>query len=121
MPNDWPLCRGRSRRRENRLALAAPIPGTAPGKFVIPGTGTLAGAGPTGQGGTRAGRGHTEIGKEPGKVAPAAAQGEVVAAVNDDGDSFVQEIEGQPRSESAQRSAKQTVVAVSQNTGRGVG
>ena len=43
-------------------------------------------------------------------MAPAAAQGEVVAAVNDDGDSFVQEIEGQPRSESAQRSAKQTVV-----------
>ncbi len=89
------------------LAVAAPIPGTAPGAgpaVAIPG------AGPPGNvpGGLLAGRGHIENGNESTKPTAAAAQGEVVASPGTEGDSFVQSIAGQPREEAAQRAAKKS-------------
>jgi hypothetical protein len=88
------------------LPLAAPIPGTAPGKVLIPGGSS--GGDQALAGGLLAGRGHVPSSNSPTKPKTASAQGEVAASINDDGESFVQAIDGQPHNEAALRSAKRT-------------
>jgi chemotaxis protein histidine kinase CheA len=89
------------------LALAAPIPGTSPGRQAIPIPGA-GGQGPPGVGGTQAGRGATTSGDKPTEIQAAAAQGEVAASPGTDGESFTQSIDGQPRDEATTRAARQS-------------
>ena len=94
------------------LALAAPIPGTSPGKVSIPIPGAGAGGqGPPAAGGSRPGHGATASGNQPTELKPAAAQGEVAATAGADGESFTQSINGQPREEAVARAARQSAAA----------
>jgi chemotaxis protein histidine kinase CheA len=101
---------GTSPKNAQPLALAAPIPGTSPGKGAapVPGAG---GQGPPATGGTLPGRGATESGNKPTELNPAAAQGEVAATAGADGESFTQSIDGQPREEAIARTARQSAAA----------
>ncbi|MGI8601739.1 MAG: hypothetical protein ACR2OZ_01935 [Verrucomicrobiales bacterium] len=99
------LIPGTAGQPEMALPLAAPIPGTA-AKAALSAPGLEGGA--AAQGGLRAGRGHLPSGNSPSKPKVAGAQGEVAGSINEDGESFVRQIEGQPHEEAALRAAKKT-------------
>ena len=92
------------------LPIAAPIPGTAAGGPPIPGAAMPGGQGDK-PGGTFAGRGHVDSKGDATKPTAAAAQGNVTATPNQDGESFLTAIEGQPHRESASREAKSAAVS----------
>lgn len=91
------------------LAAAVPIPGSGKGAIPIPILGAAAGGqGPPGLGGTQAGKGSTALGSKATELKAAAAQGEIAATPNADGETYTQSVQGQPREEATARAAQQT-------------
>ncbi|MEM1441300.1 MAG: hypothetical protein AAGF67_03095, partial [Verrucomicrobiota bacterium] len=90
--------------------LSAPIPGEDPGESAQQG-GDIAMAGGSGsqmgQGGDQAGTGTAPLIDSESDALEAARDSEVVAQINDDGDSTVRAIEGRARSEEASRSRQE--------------
>lgn len=93
--------------------LLAPIPGQSPGGG-MPGASLGGAAGGTtsmgAQGGNQAGTGTMGLGNQTSEAIKAAQDAKIVAQVNDDGDSTVRAIEGQARSEQAQRQRQEMLV-----------
>lgn len=92
--------------------LGAPVPGQAPGDSPA-GTGVMAGAAgsqaSSGQGGDQAGTGTAEMFEDRSEAMEAQKDSEVVAQVNEDGESTVRAVEGQARAEKATRSRQEIV------------
>ena len=92
--------------------LMAPVPGQSPGAG-MPGA-SLGSAGASASvganGGDQAGTGTMGLGNQTTEGMKAGQDSKVVAQINEDGDSTVRAIEGQARSEQAQRQQQETVV-----------
>ena len=90
----------------------APVPGQSPGAG-MPGA-SLGSAGASASmganGGDQAGTGTMGLGNQTTEGMKAGQDSKVVAQINEDGDSTVRAIEGQARSEQAQRQQQETVV-----------
>ena len=93
--------------------LMAPIPGQNPGGAMpgaglggTPGGSTSMGA----QGGNQAGTGTMGLGNQTSDAIKANQDSQVVAQMNDDGDSTVRAVEGQARAEQVQRQRQEMVV-----------
>jgi len=89
--------------------LSAPIPGQEPEESGQGGEIAMAGGSgnQTGQGGNQAGTGTAEMIDSESEALTAAKDSEVVAQINDDGDSTVRAVEGQARPENANRSRQE--------------
>ncbi|MDF1849887.1 MAG: hypothetical protein P1U85_03570 [Verrucomicrobiales bacterium] len=92
--------------------LSAPIPGEAPGEQGDGGAGMSLAGNPgasQGQGGDQAGTGTASMIDNETEAIAAAQDGEVVAQINEDGESSVRAVEGQARAGNATRSRQEIV------------
>ncbi|MCB1078941.1 MAG: hypothetical protein KDM64_14060, partial [Verrucomicrobiae bacterium] len=91
--------------------LMAPVPGMSPGTMQAgAGLGAAAGAGASGAaGGDQAGVGTAGLGNQQTDAMKAAKSSQVVAQTNADGESTLKAIQGQERTEQAQREGQQIV------------
>lgn len=89
--------------------LSAPVPGEDPLEYGQGGDVAMAGGSgnQTGQGGNQAGTGTAELIDSESDALAAANDSEVVAQINEDGDSTVRAVEGQARQEKATRSRQE--------------
>jgi hypothetical protein len=101
---------GKQPGQQSGTGLMAPIPGMSPGGSAPgAGLGATAGASAGASGGDQAGAGTAGLGNQQTEAMKATKSAQVVAQTNADGDSTVKAIQGQERTEQAQREGQQIV------------